>query len=802
MISKLSGVHLKNNNSYGNKACALGVLIKEGQKVPEGFALSSEFFMKYLQYNKINFNMEECLAYNKEIYEDIIKGEFSKAMDCELLSFFNELEIKEGGGSYAVRSSALCEDNEFYSMAGMFSSFINLSSFEEIKDAIKHCYGSLFQDRVIDYFIKNKLDFNDLRMGVIIQEFIIGDHSGVNFSVDTMDMNHEVMNLNVVNGICDNFVSGKKSSAFYKVHKKTGEILEERLPVDFSGLSQENLKELYEVTLSVENIFGKPQDIEWTIREDKIYILQARPITTLKIKGFNPIWINKEDENYTWYREADRPYEPLINELSLILGEALNKGFYETGFQDFYSEYCVQDGYFFYRDKEMQNAKEQKENFLRFIENLHKENKNIFQDIILPEILDFNMDLEDSKAFLEKSIEYMEFLASKHQLVTHGCDYLEEFMDYCKGVDEKFNVDDFYDLVFNISILNKEREFYIKMAKEVQAKEVLLQMFQQCHYDEILYSRLKKIEESKGLFNLIEAYLQEFGLCILDSEVNSPYFEPLIMEEPSKIIGSIRSLLNSNLGEFNSSIGSSLENKAKVKERMLMKITHKEEFLDKLNLAEKAYLARDNHHYYFERRSKSYVRLALEKAKTVLMDKKAIKNRADLYFLTLNEIKEGLVSNKSFGKIINERKEIFNYEKRLLMPELIGRRPKEDRNNLNEAKETEEKSINEEAILLNGISGLRKTVKGRIKIGIPMHLEEDCILVLPFTRCGDIMPIIKYVKGIIVEVGSPFEHLGIIAREMNIPVIYNVKDAMSLLKDGDWVKLDGKSGEILVYPVE
>lgn len=802
MISTLSGLDLKNRNSYGNKACALGVLIKEGHNVPEGFSLSSEFFMKYLQYNKISFNKERCLAYNKEIYEDIINGEFSKEMDCELLSFFKILEKRVDGSSYAVRSSALCEDSEFYSMAGMFSSFINLSSFEEIKDGIKHCYGSLFQDKVIDYFIKNNLDFKDLKMGVIIQKFITGEHSGVNFSVDTMDMDDEVMNLNVVNGICDNFVSGKKSSAFYKVHKNTGEILEERLPNGFSELSKENLKELQEVTLTIENIFKKPQDVEWTIRENKLYILQARPITTFKIKGFTTLWINKEDENYTWYREADRPYEPLINELNLILGEALNKGFYEAGFKDFYSEYCVQKGYFFYRDKDMKNAKDQKENFLKYIESLHKENKNIFQDIILPKILDFNIDLENPKALLEKSIEYMKFLASKHQLVTHGCDYLEEFMDYCKRIDEDFNTADFYDLVFNVSILNKEREFYIRMAYEVQSNEVLYKMFEECPYDEILYNRLKKSEESGYLFELIEAYLKDFGICVLESEVSSPYFHSLIMEEPSKIMGNIRSLLHSSLNDFNLTMQNSFKNKAKVKERMLRKTDNKEEFLRRLQLGEKAYLVRDNHHYYFERRTKSYVRLALEKAKTVLMDKEAIESGEDLYFLTLDEIKEGLVSNKSFGKIINERKEIFNYEKTLLVPEVIGKSLEGDIKGLSEVKENYERNINKDPILLKGLSGLRKTVTGKVRVGIPSYLEEESILVLPFTRCGDITPIIKYVKGIVVEVGSPFEHLGIIAREMNIPVIYNVKNAMDLLKEGDWVKLDGKSGEILVYQVE
>ncbi|MBZ9636425.1 PEP-utilizing enzyme [Clostridium sp. FP1] len=81
---------------------------------------------------------------------------------------------------------------------------------------------------------------------------------------------------------------------------------------------------------------------------------------------------------------------------------------------------------------------------------------------------------------------------------------------------------------------------------------------------------------------------------------------------------------------------------------------------------------------------------------------------------------------------------------------------------------------------------------------MPVYLEEDCILVVPSTRCGEFEPIVNHVKGVIVESGSPFDHLGILAREMNIPVIYNVKNAMSILKDGDEALLDGFVGEVKI----
>lgn len=808
MLSMLSDICLSNKEQYGTKASSLGELLKNGIQVPNGFALSLEFFMQFLEYNNFNYSTEDYLAYNEEIYNFILNGKFSSEMETELLRFFNDIHNKDVQGTYAVRSSALCEDSEAYSMAGMFSSFINLNSFQEIKTSIKKCYASLFNDKVIAYFVNNDLNFKDLKMCVIIQKFVVGDYSGVNFSVDTIDMDKDIMHINAVNGICDSYVSGKVSSAFYKINKKSGNILEEIDPENFVTPSKSIIDRLYKITLKIERIFDKYQDIEWTISHNNIYILQARPITTFKIKNFELMWQKEDDVNLTWYRECDKPYEPLINELSLIQGEALNEGFYAVGFQNFYTEYCVQNGYFFYRDKEMPNREQQEQNFLITLGDLHNEYKNIFQDIVLPELLLLKKDLDKyisrelspqkTLDFFEKSMEYMKFTSSNHWPVTHGCDYVDTFMEYCKVITKDFNLDDFYDLVFNVSILNKEREFYIAMATEVNSNPILNKMFKACPYDELLYARLKKSSESKKLLQLMKDYIEQFGICNLDSDVISAYITPLLMEEPSKIIGHIRGFLNLNIKNFKGSIDDSLKNKDRIKFSILSTLDTEngEEFLNKLNLAEKAYLARDDHHYYFERMSKSYLRLALVEVEKILMSNEQIQYKEDIYFLTLNEIKEGMLNNNNFKNIINERKQLFNYQNKLLAPPTIGIELTQITAGIDENNEQGKNGSTEHTIILKGLSGLRKKVKAKVKMGMPIYLDEDCILVVPFTRCGELEPIVNRVKGIIVEGGSPFDHLGILAREMNIPVIYNVKNAMSILNDGDEVLLDGFLGEV------
>lgn len=812
MLSMLADLRESDKVQYGAKASALGELIRSGEKVPIGFALSLEFFMRFLEYNNFSYSAGDYLTYNAEICKVILKGSFSPDMERGLLKFFNC--IQGMGLKYVVRSSALCEDSDNYSMAGMFDSFIKLNTFEEVKTAIKKCYASLFSDKVIAYFIKQNLNLDELKMCIIIQQFVEGCYSGVNFSVDTIDMDEEVMHINAVKGLCEDYVSGKANSAFYKIYKKCGAILEEKLPKGSNFLPKNLVNELYECTLRIEKTFGKYQDIEWTIRNKDIYILQARPITTFKEKNFEIIWSDKNEGNYTWYREGEKPLESLINEINIILGEALNRGCYDTGLEEFYTEYCIHNGYWYYRDKEMPNHKVQEQSFLSSLNKFYVKNQNIFQDVVLPELLILKEELDkylfrdlsqrEVAEFLDKSLQYMEYLAEKHQPVTHGCDYLEDFMQYCRIIQNDLSVEELYDLVFNISILNKERGFYIEMADEVNSNLVLNKIFKDCRHDELLYARLKNIPESKKLLKLIDDYIALYGICNLECDINSDYPEPILMEAPYKVIGHIRRFLKFNSDSFKRSIERSLENKKRIKSIILSQLGEEDsqEFLSKLELAEKAYLARDNHHYYFERMTRSYLRLAITEAEKVLLRNKQIQHRGDMYFLTVNELKEGLIQGRDYNKLINERKGLFNYQKKLLAPPIIGKAPVEKADYKNQNDENGIGKLREQDIILKGIPGLRKKVKGKVKIGLPVYLNEDSILVLPFTRCGELEPIVGHVIGIVVEVGSPFEHMGILARELNIPVLYNVENAMSIFRDGDEVQLDGFTGEVKIIKSE
>ena len=394
MVISLSDLTFKEKGKYGTKASSLGELTHNGLNVPEGFALSSDFYMKFLEFNNFPYKKEDYVSCNKEIYSFMLNCSFSKDMEEVLYSFYKRYSTHNEDFSFAVRSSALCEDSNLFSMAGMFHTFLKVKSFEEVKSSIIKCYASLFSDKVIWYFVKNNLDFDNLKMCVAIQRFIEGEYSGVNFSADTIDMNEDVMHINYLKGICKAYVDGDSNSALYKVNKSTGEILYKNIPDEFTSLKDGTIKMLYEETLKIEKIFGTHEDIEWTLKDNKIYILQARPITTFKNKDFNLSWDNEENKKFTWYREAPVPYEPLVNEINLLQGNALNKGLLAVGNHRAYTDYCVQNDYLYYKDKEMKNIEEHKEKFSKRLHELYRCNKNIFQDEILPKSLSLKEELD------------------------------------------------------------------------------------------------------------------------------------------------------------------------------------------------------------------------------------------------------------------------------------------------------------------------------------------------------------------------------------------------------------------------
>lgn len=182
------------------------------------------------------------------------------------------------GEKFAVRSSGVGEDGASNSFAGVFESYLNISK-EDIPNAIMRVWDSTRNSRSRMYANERGVSI-DL-MGVIIQRMITAEYAGVAFSFSPIENDKRIALIEVVMGTGDSLVSGKKTPATLRINKLTGMVRisrngEDDLP---EALLERIAQKVMPLVEKIEAEYKTPVDVEWAISNDKVYILQARPIT-------------------------------------------------------------------------------------------------------------------------------------------------------------------------------------------------------------------------------------------------------------------------------------------------------------------------------------------------------------------------------------------------------------------------------------------------------------------------------------------------------------------------------------------
>ncbi len=322
----------KNSGSVaGGKGANLAEIYNLKVAVPPGFvvtAMAYSYFIKKAGLDKkirellgkINYeDTAELDRITKEIRNLIVKAKFPKEMENEIIEAYDTLGTEEpdftsGDVSklikssdepifVAVRSSATTEDLAEASFAGQQDSFMNVKGNAEIIENMKKCFASLFTSRATYYRNKKGFKHEDAKLAVVVQKMIDSDKSGVIFSKDPSYKKNDVI-IEAVWGLGEGIVSGQITPDRYIVSPNL-EILEKiiadkRIAItrDASGnqeivklkeqranaqvLNEREIKNLAETALMLESHYKKPQDIEFAIENENVYIVQTRPITTIE----------------------------------------------------------------------------------------------------------------------------------------------------------------------------------------------------------------------------------------------------------------------------------------------------------------------------------------------------------------------------------------------------------------------------------------------------------------------------------------------------------------------------------------
>lgn len=334
IIIPLSGIVESDPAEVGGKAYALGTLARRGIRVPQALCVTREAYESYVRSTGL---MERIsLELSRKDFRDMrweelwdsslrIRGMFlNTAMPSSLVKKLREpIEELFGDRAVAVRSSAPGEDSSVASFAGLHESFLNVRGIYAILDHIRLVWASLWSDAALLYRKELGLDVHHSTMAVIIQELVVGVKSGVVFGRSPLDDGAAV--IEAIYGLNQGFVDGMVEPDRWVVRRDSGSIVsheeavrEKHMTPSGSGVSLEPLDpgihttpplddhevgEVYHLAISIENLFGAPQDVEWTYAGDGLYALQSRPITAGRKR--------ETSDERSWYRSLARSFEHL-----------------------------------------------------------------------------------------------------------------------------------------------------------------------------------------------------------------------------------------------------------------------------------------------------------------------------------------------------------------------------------------------------------------------------------------------------------------------------------------------------------
>jgi len=330
-----SDINMNSLPRVGGKAASLGEMFNFKLPIPNGFCVTADAYKFFLEETNIktkiakllkNLNVEETEKLGetaKKIQNIIIEQEIPAKIKNNILESYEmmnvdpelmnvgktALDLVKTGRDLpyvAVRSSATAEDLPEASFAGQQATYLNVKGNKNVLESVKKCWASLFTARAIYYRTKNNFNHMHVYLCVIIHKMVNGDVSGVMFTANPTTNNENEIMIEASYGVGETIVSGSVNPDNYlvnkedlttksiQIHKKdfmitrddnTGTNKKIELDEEKSNsqtLDNRRIKELAEYGIKIEQHYKKPMDIEWGIERNKLYILQARPITTLK----------------------------------------------------------------------------------------------------------------------------------------------------------------------------------------------------------------------------------------------------------------------------------------------------------------------------------------------------------------------------------------------------------------------------------------------------------------------------------------------------------------------------------------
>ena len=310
----------------GGKGSNIGEMLTLHLPVPNGFAVTAQTYGQYLEKTGIkpkilkfleNLDVEATDKLQKvaqQIQDLIVATPMPQDMAEEIMYTYEMLGSEKQKASdlvepkevfVAVRSSATAEDLPEASFAGQQATFLNIKGKEKVVTAVLACWASLFTARAIYYRVKNKFDHEKVLISALVQKMVNAEKSGIMFTVNPSTNHDDEIVIEAIYGLGELIVGGEINPDLYLVDKKTREVKKievrkkdfglfrtekgenEKRPIpkdkqERQVLNEKQVKELARLGKKLEDHYKRPQDIEWAVEKEEVYIVQTRAVTTFK----------------------------------------------------------------------------------------------------------------------------------------------------------------------------------------------------------------------------------------------------------------------------------------------------------------------------------------------------------------------------------------------------------------------------------------------------------------------------------------------------------------------------------------
>lgn len=842
--------------TVGGKGANLGELSRiDGIHVPPGFCVTTAAFRQVVHSSpEVSRLLDELAALPPQDHAAIAEQAARIRREIEQLPIpadIREAVTRQLKGMaatpVAVRSSATAEDLPTASFAGQQDTFLNVIGIAAVLEHISKCWASLFTERAVIYRIQQGFDHRKVQLAVVIQQMVFPEAAGILFTADPVTGNRKTVSVDAGFGLGEALVAGLVNADNYKISQ--GVIVGRKISVKQLGIFPENnggtrqqaiaterqkatvltdvqLLALEQLGRQIEAHFGQPQDIEWCLAGGTFYIVQSRPITTLF-----PIPATNDDQFHAFisvghqqmmtdamkplglslfqlttqrpmYEAAGRLFVDIAPDLAVPARRAMLTGVLGK------SDPLIKDALHtllqrpeFSTDKEETGVHPMHDYSVKIEYDPHlvgtliaaneAANAQLKEEIKGKqgvELIDFILAHIPGSAKVLFDPQTLNVIVTAMNAATWLNEHIQEWLGDKNVADTLTqSVPDNVTSEMGLALMN--------VADVIRQYPEVVSFLERTTSENFL-AQLPSLPGGAESAAAITDFLEKYGMrCAGEIDLTKTRWA----ENPAILLPMIlNNIRNFEPGaaarKFEQGLKAATDKEKEILERLRQLPDGEakaEETKRMIQLVREYSGFREFPKYSIIKRN-FYYKQALMAEAARLQQAGVIKEATDIFYLSFQELREAIESQRVDPSLIDQRKTAFLQYEKLTPPRVMtsdgevitGRYTREN--------------IPENAIV--GLAVSSGVVEGRARVIHDLaeaRLETGDILVTAFTD-PSWTPVFVGIKGLVTEVGGLMTHGAVIAREYGLPAVVGVENATKLIRDGERIRVNGTDGFIEV----